>query len=188
MPRIAVFCGAAHGRSPEYATSAAEAARVFVAAGYEIVYGGGHVGLMGTVADAALAAGGVVHGVIPTALMDRELGHKGIQHLHVVPDMHARKAMMADLADGFVALPGGIGTLEEIFEQWTWTQLGYHAKPIAFLDVAGFYKPLAGFLDQLVATGFVKPESRAAVTVVSTPEAVVEAFRSYRAPPVRWKT
>jgi hypothetical protein len=96
--------------------------------------------------------------------------------------------MMADLADGFVALPGGIGTLEEIFEQWTWTQLGYHAKPIAFLDVAGFYKPLAGFLDQLVTTGFVKPASRAAVTVVSTPDAVVEAFSSYRPPPVRWKT
>ena len=186
MPRIAVFCGAARGTKPIYAEMAARAARAFVGAGQEIVYGGGHVGLMGVVADAALAAGGVVHGVIPTALMERELGHRDIQHLHVVPDMHARKAMMADLADGFVALPGGIGTLEEIFEQWTWTQLGYHSKPIAFLDVDGFYAPLEGFLDQLVSTGFVKPESRAAVTVASTPEAILAAFAAHRAPGTRW--
>lgn len=188
MKRIAIFCGASVGLNPQHTRAARDAAVSFVRAGYEIVYGGGRVGLMGVIADAALDAGGVVHGVIPQALMHRELGHTGVQHLHVVPDMHARKAMMADLSDGFVALPGGIGTLEEIFEQWTWTQLGYHAKPVAFLDADGFYATLVRFLDEMVAAGFVKPESRGAVIVAPTADELIEGLKRHRAPRARWET
>ena len=162
-------------------------ARTLAGRGVGIVYGGGRVGLMGVLADAALAAGGEVIGVIPQALIDREIGHRGLTELRIVGSMHERKALMAELADGFVALPGGIGTLEELFEVWTWAQLGLHAKPCGVLDADGFYAPLVGFLDHLVETGFVRPAHRAMLLAAQSPEALLEAFSAYRAPRVgKW--
>jgi uncharacterized protein (TIGR00730 family) len=152
-----------------------------------LVYGGGSVGLMGLVADAALAAGGEVIGVIPRALQLREVGHNGLSQLHVVSSMHERKAKMAELADAFVALPGGMGTLEEFSEILTWAQLGLHAKPCGLLDVDGYWRPLAAFFDHAVAEGFVRAEHRRFVVVAETPEDLLARFAAYRAPPVqRW--
>jgi uncharacterized protein (TIGR00730 family) len=157
---IAVFCGSHHGSDPRYEAAARAFGELLAREELALVYGGGHVGLMGVLADAALAAGGTVTGVIPRALWDREVGHHGLTELHVVETMHERKAMMASLADAFVALPGGLGTLEEVFEVWTWAQLGIHAKPIGFLDVAGFYTPLMEFLDRAAAEGFISARFR----------------------------
>lgn len=171
--RVCVYCGSRPGARPAYAEAARQLAASLAEAGVGIVTGGGHVGLMGVVADAALAAGGEVVGVIPQALMDLERGHAGLTELHVVPSMHERKALMAELADAFVALPGGLGTLEEIAEALTWVQLGIHAKPCALLDVEGYYAPLARFLDHTVEEGFVVPASRAAIVVEPTPEALL---------------
>jgi uncharacterized protein (TIGR00730 family) len=154
-----------------------------------LVYGGGRVGLMGVLADAALAAGGEVTGVIPKALLDREHGHRGLTQLRVVDSMHARKALMVELADGFVALPGGIGTLEELFEVWTWAQLGIHRKPCGLLDVGGFFSPLVGFLDHVVATGFLGSTSRAILSVAASPEELLAQFAAYEAPALpKWVT
>jgi uncharacterized protein (TIGR00730 family) len=147
---------------------------VLAEAGVRVVYGGGHVGLMGAVADAALVAGGHVVGVIPQHMVDREVAHRGLTELRVVRSMHERKAMMAELSDGFVALPGGLGTLEELFEVWTWGQLGLHRKPYALLDVAGFFQPLLAFLDQQVAERFVRPEHRAMLVVESDPARLLQ--------------
>ena len=147
-----------------------------------LVYGGASVGLMGTVADAALAAGGEVVGVIPQSLVDREIAHPGLSELHVVQSMHERKALMAELSDGFVALPGGTGTLDELFEVYTWTQLGLHAKPLGLLDVRGYYESLVAFLDHAVAERFVTAEHREMLVVADGPEALLEAFRRWRAP------
>ena len=142
---------------------------------------------MGALADAALAAGGEVIGVLPKALMEREIGHRGLTELRIVGSMHERKALMADLADGFVALPGGIGTLEELFEVWTWAQLGLHAKPCGLLDTDGFFAPLVGFLDHLVSTGFVQPAHRTMLLTAGSPEALLDAFAVYEAPLVaKW--
>lgn len=138
MDRLCVFCGSSSGRDPAYSVLAAQLGRTLAQRRIGLVYGGGRVGLMGVLADAALAAGGEVIGVIPKTLLDREVGHRGLTQLRVVDSMHARKALMAELADGFVALPGGIGTLEELFEVWTWAQLGMHRKPCGLLDVGGF--------------------------------------------------
>jgi uncharacterized protein (TIGR00730 family) len=171
-----VFCGSSAGQDPAYAALAAQLGQTLAQRRIGVVYGGGRVGLMGVLADATLAAGGEVIGVIPQALMDREVGHKGLTQLHVVDSMHARKALMAELANGFVALPGGIGTLEEIFEVWTWAQLGMHRKPCALLDVNGFFTPLVGFLDRLVAEGFLRPESRAMLAVTKSPEELLARF------------
>jgi uncharacterized protein (TIGR00730 family) len=157
---VAVFCGSRSGSHPEYAAAAATTGRVLAARGTTLVYGGGRVGLMGVVADAALAAGGRVVGVIPQALHERELTHTGVSELHVVGSMHERKARMADLADAFVALPGGAGTLEEVAEQWTWAQLTLHAKRSGFLDVRGFWGPVRAMLERMVADGFVRPEQQ----------------------------
>jgi uncharacterized protein (TIGR00730 family) len=155
--------------------------------GIGIVYGGGRIGLMGAVADAALAAGGEVIGVIPQALLDREIGHRGVTELRVVGSMHERKALMADLADGFVALPGGIGTLEELFEMWTWGQLGLHQKPCGLIEVTGFFAPLLTFLDRLVVTGFVKPEHRAMLLEASSPEDLLARVLAYQPPEIpKW--
>ena len=171
--RVCVYCGSRPGARPAYAEAARQLAASLAEAGVGIVTGGGHVGLMGVVADAALDAGGEVVGVIPQALMDLERGHAGLTELHVVPSMHERKALMAELADAFVALPGGLGTLEEIAEALTWVQLGIHAKPCALLDVEGYYAPLARFLDHTVEEGFVVPASRAGILVEATPEALL---------------
>ena len=157
--------------------------------GIALVYGGGHVGLMGVVADAVLANGGKAIGVIPRALWDREVGHRGLTELHIVETMHERKAMMASLADAFVALPGGLGTLEEIFEVWTWAQLGIHAKPLGFLDAEGFYGSLMEFLDRVVAAGFIRAQHRVTAIVDSDPAALLHRLASYEPPRVEgWIT
>jgi uncharacterized protein (TIGR00730 family) len=182
MQRICVFCGSNAGRRPAYAEAAADLGRLLARRGLELVYGGGRVGLMGVVADAALAAGGKVIGVIPDTLVERELGHTGLDDLRVVGSMHERKALMAELADGFIALPGGVGTLDELFEIWTWAQIGLHAKPLGFLDVEGYYAELHVFLDHMQAEGFVKPRHRAMVAVTKDAGELLDRFAEY-APP-----
>jgi uncharacterized protein (TIGR00730 family) len=165
-----VFCGSSAGRDPAFAAAARELGSRLAAQGRTLVYGGGRVGLMGLVADAALAGGGRVIGVIPEALAAREVAHRGLTELRVVASMHARKALMADLADAFVALPGGFGTLDELFEIVTWAQLGLHAKPLALLDVNGYFGPLAAFADRAVAEAFVRPEHRRLLVVEQSVE------------------
>jgi len=162
---VCVYCGSSPGADPAFASAAGEVGRLLAGSGRTLVYGGGRVGLMGAVADAALAAGGRVIGVIPQALVEKEVAHYGLSELRVVGSMHERKALMADLSDGFLALPGGIGTMEEFFEVWTWGQLGLHAKPYGLLNVAGFFDPLLAFLDRLVEQRFVRPEHRAMLLV-----------------------
>ncbi|MEY4750365.1 MAG: hypothetical protein RIQ60_2579 [Pseudomonadota bacterium] len=152
---LCVYCGSRMGDLPAYATTAAALGSEIGRRGWQLVYGGGKVGLMGTVADAALAAGARASGVIPDSLMRREVGHTGLTTLEVVPSMHTRKQRMAELADAFVALPGGIGTLEELFEVWTWQHLGYHAKPVGLLNVAGYYDGLLAFMRQVRDSGFI---------------------------------
>ncbi len=158
--RICVFCGSSKGDEPIYAEAARAVGRALAERGIDVVYGGGRVGLMGEVADAALAAGGRVYGVIPQKLVDLEVGHAGLTELFVVDTMHARKLMMAQLADAFIALPGGFGTLEELFEVVTWCQLGYHHKPVGVLDIRGYYGPLLTFIDHAAALGFIRPSYR----------------------------
>lgn len=157
---ICVYCGSRPGIQPAYAGAARALGTLIGQQGHGLVYGGGNVGLMGIVADAVLAAGGPVVGVIPEALVQREVGHQGLSEQHVVPTMHVRKQMMAERADAFIALPGGIGTLEELYEVWTWRQLGYHDKPIGVLNVAGFYDRLLSFMDHCVAEGFLDDAQR----------------------------
>ena len=175
--RVCVYCGSRPGVRPAYAEAAAALGAGLAERGVGLVTGGGSVGLMGVVADAALAAGGEAVGVIPRALAEREVGHASLTRLEVVGSMHERKARMASLADAFVALPGGLGTLEEIAEALTWAQLGIHAKPCGLLDVDGYYRPLVGFLDHAVSQGFVRPEHRAALVVASEPDALLDALR-----------
>ena len=186
MHRLCVFCGSSRGHDPAYASSAAQLGRVLAGRGIGLVYGGGRVGLMGVVADAALAAGGEVIGVIPQALLERELGHRGLTELRVVDSMHARKALMGDLANGFIALPGGVGTLEELFEVWSWATLGLHRRPCGLLDVNGFFSPLVSFLDRQVKEGFIHPAYRAMLMLAATPEALLDAFAAYEPPAERW--
>jgi hypothetical protein len=162
--------------------AAGEVGRLIAASGRTLVYGGGCVGLMGAMANAALEAGGRVIGVIPQALVDLEVAHHGVSELRVVDSMHERKALMADLSDGFMALPGGIGTLEEFFEVWTWSQLGLHAKPYGLLNVAGFYDPLLTFLTRLVEQRFVQPEHHAMVFVDCEPSALIRNMEASRLP------
>lgn len=157
MKRVCVFSGSSAGRLEHYRAAATRLGTLLAERGIGLVYGGAAVGLMGAVADAAIAAGGSVTGVIPQALVEREVAHTGLPDLRVVGSMHERKALMAELSDAFIALPGGIGTLEEIFEVWTWTQLGSHAKPCAVLNIEGFYDKLLGFLDHVVDEAFLKP-------------------------------
>ncbi|RQH86978.1 TIGR00730 family Rossman fold protein [Pseudomonas aeruginosa] len=176
---VCVFCGASPGASPVYQEAAMALGRHLAERGLTLVYGGGAVGLMGTVADAALAAGGEVIGIIPQSLQEAEIGHKGLTRLEVVDGMHARKARMAELADAFVALPGGLGTLEELFEVWTWGQLGYHAKPLGLLEVNGFYDPLLTFLDHLVDERFVRAEHRGMLQRGASPEALLDALAAW---------
>lgn len=187
MRRICVFCGASAGRRPVHLEAARQAGRTLARRGLALVYGGGSVGLMGAVADGALDAGGEVIGVIPRALQLRELAHPRLTSLHVVRSMHERKAKMAELADGFVALPGGLGTLEELAEILTWAQLGLHAKPCGLLDVAGYYAPLIAFLDHAVAEGFVQAEHRRVIHVSAELTELLDGFERYAPPAVeRW--
>jgi uncharacterized protein (TIGR00730 family) len=181
--RICVYAGSNPGADPAYAEAARDLARLLVGRGTGIVYGGGKVGLMGVLADTALAAGGEVIGVMPQDLIDREVGHDGLTELHVVRSMHERKALMAELSDGFVALPGGAGTLEELIEIYTWSQLGLHDKPMGVLNVRGYWDGLAALLDHAVTQGFLRPEHRAAMHAEATPEALLDCFAGWR--PVR---
>jgi uncharacterized protein (TIGR00730 family) len=160
MPRLCIFCGAHSGRDGRYTEIAADAARAIVSAGFGIVYGGGRVGLMGAIADAALELGGEVIGVIPESLSSAEIAHHGISKLHVVQSMHERKALMADLSDGFVALPGGFGTMDEFCEILTWRQLRIHDKPIGLLNTGGYYDGLLSLFDHMMKEGFVMPQTR----------------------------
>lgn len=184
MPRICVFTGANPGARLDYASAAKELGRELTTRGYELVYGGAKVGLMGIVADAVLAGGGAVTGIIPRALVGREVAHRGLSELRVVDSMHERKAMMADLADGFIAMPGGLGTLEELFEVLTWAQLGIHCKPCGILNVASYFDPLLEFLAHAVHECFVRTEHRAMLMAEPTAGPLLERFDSYQAPTV----
>jgi uncharacterized protein (TIGR00730 family) len=181
-----VFCGASIGRRPEYADAARAFGATCARRGLGVVYGGGRVGLMGTVADAALAAGGEVVGVIPQELVDRELAHGGLAELRVVDSLHERKALMAELSDAFVALPGGFGTLDELAEQLTWSQLGLHAKPVGLLDVAGFWRPLVALARHMADEGYVREADLRAVVVADDPEALLDGLRAAPRPRPKW--
>jgi uncharacterized protein (TIGR00730 family) len=183
--RICVFCGSSVGVDPQYRSAAQELAQLMVSERIGLVYGGGRVGLMGVVADAVIEAGGSATGVIPHALWEREVGHTGLHELEIVDTMHERKARMAELSDAFVAMPGGIGTMEELFEVWTWAQLGIHGKPCALLNVDGFYDPLVDFVDHLVERGFLRPQHRAMLLVESEPDALLRRLRGYQPPAVQ---
>jgi len=180
MQRLCVFCGSNAGGRPEYADAARRFGAALVARGLGLVYGGGHVGLMGVLADAVLAAGGEVYGVIPRQLADKELAHGRLTRLEVVETMHARKARMAELSDGFAALPGGYGTLDELFEILTWAQLGIHAKPVGLLDVEGFFTPLLGWLDHLVAERFLRPRHRELLLAADDVDRLLDALQQFR--------
>ncbi len=186
MKSVCVYCGSSPGARPVYAEAARAFGRALVAADLTLVYGGGRVGLMGLIADEVLAAGGRAIGVIPKLLLDKEVGHAGLTELHVVPDMHQRKKMMADLSDAFVAMPGGAGTLEEFFEVYTWAQLGYHRKPVALLNVEGFYDPLVAMLRHTVEEGFMARTYVDALCIDATPAGMLEQLRRH-VPPVRDK-
>ena len=182
MKRICVFCGSSVGRQSVYRDAAAAMGSLLASRGLGLVYGGGNVGLMGVIADAVLAGGGEVIGVIPRALADREIAHSHVTDLRIVDSMHTRKAMMADLADAFIAMPGGVGTFEEFFEAVTWTQLGVHRKPCALLNTAGFYTPLAAFIDQAVTEGFIKPIHRSMIVVDDHPERLLDSLAKVELP------
>lgn len=174
MKSLCVFCGSSPGNRPGYASLATRTGELIAKRGITLVYGGGRVGLMGAVADAALSAGGRVVGVIPQMLLDREVGHRGLSELHVVRTMSERKLLMGDLSDAFLALPGGIGTMDELFEAWTWTQLGLHRKPCALLNQDGYYDALLSFLELAVDQGFLQARYRAALLVATEPEAALD--------------
>lgn len=187
MKRICIFCGSSSGTRAEYRSAARAMGATLAARGIGLVYGGGNVGLMGEVADAVMTGGGEVIGVIPQALVDREVAHHGVTELRVVKSMHERKALMADLSDGFVAMPGGFGTFEEICEIITWAQLGIHAKPCGLLNVEGYYDSLLTLFDEAVEEGFVKPQFRDIVLAESDPVRLLKLFESYQPPPLpRW--
>jgi uncharacterized protein (TIGR00730 family) len=187
LSSICVFCGSNGGADPAYLAAADAVGAGLARRGIRVVYGGGRVGMMGAVADAARAAGGEVVGVIPQQIFELEIGHTGLDDLRVVGSMHERKALMAELSDAFVALPGGIGTLEELFEVYTWAQLGIHAKPLALLDVAGYYEPLAAFLDHAVAQRFLRPETREMLAVADDLDSLLETLERWQPAPMhKW--
>jgi uncharacterized protein (TIGR00730 family) len=183
MRRVCVFCGSSVGGPAVYAEAARRLGTTLAAGGLGLVYGGGHVGLMGVLADAVLAAGGTVVGVIPQALVDRELAHAGLTELHVVATMHQRKALMADLSDAFVALPGGFGTADELFEILTWAQLGLHAKPVGLLNTAGFFDPLLAWVDRCVLEQFIRPQHRNLVQAYGDPAELLAGLLRHRPAP-----
>ncbi|MGN6635577.1 MAG: TIGR00730 family Rossman fold protein [Oryzihumus sp.] len=184
---VTVFTGATPGVDPGYSRRAAELAVALAEADIDVVYGGGNVGLMGAVADAALTAGGNVIGVMPQHLVDREVAHRDLTRLEVVGSMHERKLRMADLGDAFVALPGGAGTLEELFEAWTWLALGIHTKPVALYD-AEFWAPLVLMLDHMVSQGFIRPEDRNGLVIASDPNSLILGLKSWTPPPPKWRS
>ncbi len=179
---VCVFCGASPGANPAFRAAAQELGIVAARGGRTLVYGGGHVGLMGALADAALGVGGEVIGVMPQHLVDREIAHLNLTELKIVESMHARKALMADLSDGFVVLPGGVGTLEEFFEVWTWGQLGLHAKPYGLLNVAGYFSPLLAFLDHAVEQRFIRREHRDMLVVDTDADRLLKRLDEHRSP------
>jgi uncharacterized protein (TIGR00730 family) len=180
IKRVLVFCGSSPGARPEYAESADALGRLLAGRGLGLVYGGASVGLMGAVADGALAAGGEVIGVIPRGLVEREIGHPGLTELREVSTMHERKALMAELSDAVIALPGGTGTLDELFELFTWSQLGLHRMPIGLLDVAGYWQPLLAMLDHMVAERLLRAEHRATLLVSTDAAALLDQLENYR--------
>jgi len=182
MRRLCVFCGSKVGNRPLYTEQTRELARLLVARGVGLVFGAGHIGLMGVLADEVLRGGGEAIGVIPQALVDKELAHRGLTHLHVCDTMHQRKALMADLADAFIALPGGFGTADELFEILTWSQLGLHAKPVGLLNSAGFFDPLLAWVDQCLAHGFIKEKHRRLLLVAAEPGKLLDLLGDYRPP------
>lgn len=186
MKSIAIFCGSALGSEPIFSETAQQVGRTLAEKGITLVYGGGRSGLMGLVADSALAAGGQVVGVIPNALVDRELAHTGLTELYVVNNMHERKTQMAELSDGFIALPGGAGTLEEIFEQWTWAQLGIHQKPCAFLNVNGFYNDLLQFIQLTTDKGFTHSRFTEKLMSSTSIDDLILQFEQYQPPLPKW--
>ena len=187
MHRVCVFCGSSPGADPRYREAARSLGALLAQRGLGLVYGGASVGLMGVVADAALEQGGHVTGVIPSALVTKEIAHQALPDLRVVATMHERKALMADLSDGFIALPGGIGTLEETFETLTWAQLGLHRKPVGFLDTAGYYRPLLEFLNHGVAARFIKAEHRSLYVVEDDPAALLDMLAGHTPPVIeKW--
>jgi uncharacterized protein (TIGR00730 family) len=187
VQRVCVYAGSNPGASPAYREAAAALGAELAGRGIALVYGGSRIGLMGAIADAVLELGGEAIGVIPQALVDREIAHRGLTALHVVDSMHERKAVMAELSDGFVALPGGIGTLEELVEVLTWSQLGIHAKPCGTLDAQGFYGAFGDFLDHLVREGFLRPEHRAALLSDRDPARLLDRMAAWRPPTVhKW--
>jgi len=187
IKNVCVFCGASSGSDPAFAAAAQGLGTELARAGRGLVYGGGRVGLMGILADATLAAGGSVIGVIPIAIANKEIAHSGLTDLRVVDSMHTRKALMADLSDAFIALPGGLGTLEELFEVWTWGQLGLHRKPYGLLNVSGFFTALLTFLDETTRLGFIRPEHREMLVVETDPAALLQRLDTHVSPPVpKW--
>lgn len=184
MKRISVFCGSGKGSDPEFSAAAVTLGKELVRREIGLVFGGGKVGLMGVIADTVMHAGGHAIGVIPKGLVAREVGHEGLTELRIVDTMHARKAMMARLSDGFIAMPGGIGTFEELFEIWTWAQLGMHRKPIGVLNVRGYFDQLIGFVDHAVRSEFLKPMTRQMLLVDSVPERLLDRFATWQPPDV----
>ena len=171
---LAVYCGSASGSEPQFAEATRATASAMTALGVDLVYGGGRLGLMGLIADSVLAGGGRVYGVIPKALVSLEVAHNGLTQLHTVETMHERKAKMTDLADAFLALPGGIGTLDELFEAWSWNVLGYHKKPLCLLNVEGYWNSMVAFIDHATRSGFLSPERRAQLLIAANPEHALE--------------
>lgn len=182
MKRFCVYCGSNSGKSDDYANAARALAEIFVKSNAGLVYGGSSTGIMGVLADTVLAGGGTVCGVIPKSLLRKEVAHTGLTELHIVDSMHARKSMMATLSDGFIALPGGFGTLEEIIEILTWAQLRFHSKPCGLLNVNGYFDHLLAYLDHAEAEGFLRPAHRKMVLVSKNPAELIRRFESYRAP------
>lgn len=185
LRRVAVYCASNDGARPEYLACARAVGTMMAARGLTVVYGGGRVGLMGALADAALAAGGEVIGVMPHALVQREVAHYGLTALRVVESMHERKAMIAEMADAFITLPGGLGTLEEFFETWTWAQLGVHHKPMGLFDVAGYWTPLLALLDHVEAEGFLRGNPREWLVVSDEASSMLQQLQAFQAPAVR---
>jgi uncharacterized protein (TIGR00730 family) len=188
MNSICVFCGSSSGANGIYEEAARATGRALIRAGLRLVYGGGRVGLMGVLADEVLSGGGQLTGVMPRALVEREIAHRGVTDLRVVDTMHERKELMAGLADAFIALPGGAGTLEEIFEQWTWSQLGIHAKPCGFINVNGYFTPLLAMIEHMVAEGFMAPALASMLVIENEPERLLARFRLYQPPARKWST
>ena len=180
MKRVAVYCGSATPADPVYVETAREVGRTLAGRGIGVVYGGGRLGLMGAIADGALAAGGEVIGVIPQALVDAEVAHRGLSELHVVVGMHERKRRFTDLADGFVTIPGGTGTMDELWEAMSWAQLGYHADPVGLLNTGGFYDPLVAMWERMAHVGFVRPQHRDLLIVADTLDVLLDRMAAHR--------